>query len=507
VDVCFRLKSKDRPAFSRPWGVLFKDISEAGRLIAGRKIIAVGDMTSRTLLDAGFSPGIIVVDGKVMRRKSADIPTSYGEVRVKSAPATVSVGLWSAIQNALSSGTPKKIFVGGEEDLAVIPAVLLSEDGTAVLYGQPKEGVVVILVSASIKEKFARFLLDHLVSVGEKFVGEIEKKSKVLVIHHSDADGCCSGEILGRALKARGIKKISFVSPRLNPYVTPEIKNRIKKERPDVVLVADMGGDSLAYLEGLGCKVAVFDHHRVFAGFPKNIIHVNPNLLNLPQSLNPSAAYIIYRSCKKFSKEIDWLAVVGSIGDKGEKKISGLVEEVIQKYKTNFEALRTCAKRIDAAEAYRPGSAKVAIAALSECKLPDCLASGEGKNAKKLASWELRVREEINRLVQEHVKNAEFFDNPKLIVYEIKTPYGIKGDVANVLQELYQEYSTLVYSRSKGTVRLSMRSSIADLSAAIRAATTGIDGKGGGHPRASGAEVAEKDFQKFLNNLKLRLMG
>ncbi len=509
MDVCFRLNAKDRPAFSRPWGVLFKNIGEARKLVSGRKIIAVGDMTSSELLKSGLTPSLMIVDGKVMRRRADSPKADFEEIKVKSAPATVSVELWAAVQNALSSNSPKKIVVEGEEDLAVIPAVMLSADGTAVLYGQPNEGVVVILVSAGIKEKFGRFLYDYLAETGEKFIRDIKKNSKVLIVHHSDADGCCSGEILCRSLRSRGIKKVSFVSPKLNPYITDEIKKKISKEDPDVVLVADMGTDSLRYLEGLGAEriVGMFDHHRVFSSFPKEIAHINPNLLNIPQSLNPSASYLIYRACKKLSKEADWLAVVGSIGDKGERKIWGLVEEVAQKYKTSFESLRTCAKRIDAAEAYKPGSASVAISALSECRFPECLASGEGKNAKKLALWEKRVREEINRLVQEHVKDAEFFENPKLIVYEIRTPYGIKGDVANVLQELYPDHSTLVYSRSKGKVRLSMRSSIADLASAVRDAAVGIEGTGGGHPRASGAEVAEKDFQKFLNNLKLRLMG
>lgn len=507
MDICFKLGKGDKPAFSRPWGVLFKNVGDARKLIAGRRIIAVGDMTSRELLKAGFSPDLIIVDGKIMRKRTGWTETGIGEIRVKNAPSTVSCALWAAVGECLSSGSPKRILVDGEEDLAVIPAVMLSGDGAAVLYGQPGEGLVVILVSASIKEKFARFLYGFLVKTGEAFVGGIKRTDRVLIIHHSDADGCASAEILGRALRARGVGKIGFAAPKLNPYISEEIKERIAKKKPDVILVADMGGDSLEYLEGLGCKVAVFDHHRSFSGFPRDIVHVNPNLLCLPQSLNPSASYLIYRSCKKFCKEIDWLAVVGSIGDKGEKKIVGLVEEVANRYGTSFEVLRTCAKRIDAAEAYKPGGAGIALAALSECRLPGCFASGSGKNAKKLASWEKRVREEINRLVQEHTKNAEFYEEPKLIVYEIRTPYGIKGDVANVLQELYQDYSTLVYTRAKGRVRLSMRSSITDLASAVREATVGIEGTGGGHPRASGADIAESGFQKFLNNLKLRLMG
>jgi hypothetical protein len=54
------------------------------------------------------------------------------------------------------------IFVDGEEDLAVIPLVIASDEGSVILYGQPGVGVVLRLVDREAKEK-ARDMLTHFI--------------------------------------------------------------------------------------------------------------------------------------------------------------------------------------------------------------------------------------------------------------------------------------------------------------------------------------------------------
>jgi len=48
--------------------------------------------------------------------------------------------------------------VCGEEDLATIPAVVYAPIGSIVIYGQPKEGVVLIKVTPETKLRFAEML-------------------------------------------------------------------------------------------------------------------------------------------------------------------------------------------------------------------------------------------------------------------------------------------------------------------------------------------------------------
>ena len=48
--------------------------------------------------------------------------------------------------------------VDGEEDLLTIVAVLLAPYGSMVMYGQPKQGVVVLEVKEEVKKRFREII-------------------------------------------------------------------------------------------------------------------------------------------------------------------------------------------------------------------------------------------------------------------------------------------------------------------------------------------------------------
>jgi len=50
------------------------------------------------------------------------------------------------------------LLVKGEEDLATVAAVLHAPLAATVYYGQPQEGLVEIIVTETVKEKFAKAL-------------------------------------------------------------------------------------------------------------------------------------------------------------------------------------------------------------------------------------------------------------------------------------------------------------------------------------------------------------
>jgi len=52
----------------------------------------------------------------------------------------------------------KNVFVEGEEDLLVIPTVLLAKEGSMVVYGFPEKGICLIEVSSETKKNFKEIL-------------------------------------------------------------------------------------------------------------------------------------------------------------------------------------------------------------------------------------------------------------------------------------------------------------------------------------------------------------
>jgi uncharacterized protein (UPF0218 family) len=60
----------------------------------------------------------------------------------------ITVDLWRAIGEAFKTGDRVLIEVQGEEDLAALACIAMAPDGSAVLYGLPDRGVVVVKASA-----------------------------------------------------------------------------------------------------------------------------------------------------------------------------------------------------------------------------------------------------------------------------------------------------------------------------------------------------------------------
>jgi len=114
-----------------------------------KKIITVGDYCSLNL-----PSDIKIFDGKIERKKVKKIPKF--SLRCSNPSGTIQQEVWPKIKKAIKEN--KNLFVDGEEDLLVIPAVLLSEKNVAVIYGFPGKGICLIEVSPEFKKDFKELL-------------------------------------------------------------------------------------------------------------------------------------------------------------------------------------------------------------------------------------------------------------------------------------------------------------------------------------------------------------
>lgn len=137
-------------------------------LRSAKKIAAVGDMTAFYLLEASIEPDLAIVDNKTKRlpvpehvQKSLKHDL-YRTVEVKNPPATLTKDLMDLIRESLSGDERTKIVVDGEEDLATLPAILYAPLGSAVVYGQPNEGSVLVIVTEE-KKKHIENLMKQMI--------------------------------------------------------------------------------------------------------------------------------------------------------------------------------------------------------------------------------------------------------------------------------------------------------------------------------------------------------
>ncbi|XOB40245.1 MAG: DUF359 domain-containing protein [Candidatus Nealsonbacteria bacterium] len=151
------LPEKLRLELRKIWGIpIFGDerkvIKEYERIVKNKKfkkIITVGDRCSLSL-----SSDIKIFDGKINRKRIKKFPPF--SLRCSNPPGTIQKEVWTVIEKAIKEN--KNVFIDGEEDLLVIPAVLLSEENNAVVYGFLDKGICLIEVSKEIKKSLKELL-------------------------------------------------------------------------------------------------------------------------------------------------------------------------------------------------------------------------------------------------------------------------------------------------------------------------------------------------------------
>jgi uncharacterized protein (UPF0218 family) len=132
-------------------------------LPANSYIITVGDKTTEKMIEFDLIPSLQIIDGqeKRVRRdlpKELDIATS---LTCDNPAAEITNQSIDVIKKAFESPSPVRIMVNGEEDLLVIPVCIFAPENSVVLYGQPNEGLVIVPITAEIRNK-TQTLLDSM---------------------------------------------------------------------------------------------------------------------------------------------------------------------------------------------------------------------------------------------------------------------------------------------------------------------------------------------------------
>ncbi|HKX81384.1 MAG TPA: GTP-dependent dephospho-CoA kinase family protein [Nitrososphaera sp.] len=151
----------------QPFGLLIPDREVTKRRIVeairGAPVVAtVGDATTERFLTYEIIPDIAVVDG-MERRSKRKAPFSYRatELRCSNPAGSISKESVAVIRLAVREAKPIRVLVDGEEDLLALPLFSMVPLKSAVCYGQPLEGLVIVRISSAKKRK-SKTLTDKL---------------------------------------------------------------------------------------------------------------------------------------------------------------------------------------------------------------------------------------------------------------------------------------------------------------------------------------------------------
>ena len=126
-------------------------------------VVTVGDRTTERMIEFGLIPSLQIIDNLEKREKRTppDLGDATIELSLDNPPAEITTKSIDLIKKAFTMKPPVRITVRGEEDLLVIPVCIFCPDDTVVLYGQPHEGLVIVKVTAEIRNK-TQTLLDSM---------------------------------------------------------------------------------------------------------------------------------------------------------------------------------------------------------------------------------------------------------------------------------------------------------------------------------------------------------
>ncbi|MFB6161629.1 MAG: GTP-dependent dephospho-CoA kinase family protein [Haloferacaceae archaeon] len=158
-----RLPPDLRGELKEPMGPVYDDPA-ALLADAGEPVVAVGDVVAHHLFEAGHEPRVAVVDGLTERATAPESVRSSlppADRTVTNEAGTLSRDLLVALRDAVRGEGPTVVGVDGEEDLAAVPALLVTPLGGSVVYGQPGEGMVLVRVDEAARDR-ARDLLGRM---------------------------------------------------------------------------------------------------------------------------------------------------------------------------------------------------------------------------------------------------------------------------------------------------------------------------------------------------------
>jgi single-stranded DNA-specific DHH superfamily exonuclease len=308
-------------------------------------------------------------------------------------------------------------------------------------------------------------------------------------VHDSDADGACSAIVFAKYLEDRKIEVVLMESS--DPLIHSNTKKEIRKEKAGSLIVLDLGSEAYDSLKELSeeMHVMVLDHHKVVGSpdFGKTLI-LNPHLFNIPDNVVGPTSYLSYVICQ----ELDWVAAIGTIADKGFYPAEELLKSVKKRYKVDFERL---------SQMFEAGAVLRKLAETRD-EVRNAESPEELEKSETLISFEKEYLQELERLKKLHESDAEELADGRILLFDFTSEYRVRGMVSNMLQSMYPEKSIIVAEKVGQHYYFSMRAGgqNVDLVEIIKYAIDGLaEANGGGHTKAAGARVMAGDRDKFIS--------
>ncbi len=328
---------------------------------------------------------------------------------------------------------------------------------------------------------------------------ELENCKKPLFFFHDDPDGVASFLLL---YKIKGEGKGIIV--KTTPKIDEKFVKKVQEYNPDKIFILDIAVVEQEFIDEVNAPIIWIDHH--FPVERRNIKYFNPRLLEEKNSAPVS--YI----CYQVAQENIWLSAVGCIGD---WFMPDFIEEFREKYPDMLESsvknpedalfnskLGELVKIFSFILNGLTNEVMKNVIVLTRIKTPQEILKQETPAGKFIYKKYEKMKKTYDDLIGQALKaKQQKNDLLYLFIYDEKYTSFTK-DLANELIYRHPEKIIVVGRKKEDEIKMSIRSKKINLPEILEKALAGIEGYGGGHEYAVGANVKEHDFGRFIENLR-----
>ncbi|MFH1401192.1 MAG: DHHA1 domain-containing protein [Nanoarchaeota archaeon] len=329
----------------------------------------------------------------------------------------------------------------------------------------------------------------------EKMRSVLENSTRPLFLFDDDPDGLVSFLLLYRfAGEGKGVVLKIF------PELDERLLGKVEEYGPDVVFILDKPMVSQDFLDKVHVPIYWIDHHQLQDR--KKVHYFNPKLWD-PIDNRPTS-YWAYRIVRQDL----WLGMVGMVSD-------WFVPEFADEFSAAYPDLLSVDVRTPDAALFTTPIGKLARIFSFNLK---------GTTSEVNKSVRVLTRIEDPKEILDHVtargkfiyKKFEVLDKAyRRILASVKVTRdpiiyfeyaddsrSFTSNMSNELLFLHPKKIIIIARRKDEELRMSLRSGTVPILPVLNKALEGLEGYGGGHEMACGANVKARDREEFLSRIK-----
>lgn len=325
---------------------------------------------------------------------------------------------------------------------------------------------------------------------------ELDNCQNPLFFFDDDPDGLSAFLLLYR-YKKEGHGFVVKTHPKLDAQYAPKIESY----DADKVFVLDVANLEQDFIDASKVPVIWIDHHGPYER--NNVRYFNPRLSK--KDANIPTTYMCYNAVKQDL----WIAIAGCIADyympdffnEFEEKYPDLANGKKSIGDLYFKSrLGTLIKVFSFSLKGKTSEVMKCMKVLTRIKSPYEILNQETAQGRFIYKRYEKINKLYENLLDDAIKNA---GKEKMLVYTYADDkMSFTGDLANELLNEFPDKIIVVGRKKDEEIRMSIRSRNTLIPPLLEKSLSGLEGYGGGHEYACGANVKQDDFKEFIKRMR-----